>query len=214
MTPPQYLYSNYKNIRNSDLILKKAVDEENIKVFETYLNDAQPQTENEVKSRMLIQYLYRKNPTNFCRFLVRSRLSHLILWTEAKCIVRYFGLRGTVYIKWENDKYNCSVHKSAYHNSDNKSDDSQFRRPYKNFNDRRFNDEESGFNRDDNSGGNRRFNRDDNSGGHLRFNRDDNSGGNRRFNRDDPVDNQKENVEVSVENTMINFPPLVESNPE
>jgi hypothetical protein len=28
------------------------------------------------------------------------------------------------------------------------------------------------------------------------------------------VDNQKENVEVSVENTMINFPPLVESNPE
>lgn len=112
--PPQHLYDNYKRIRNSKLILNKSLDTDNIAEFQTYLNDAQPESPEDYQMRALIQYLYRKNPNNFCRFLVRSRLSHLILWTEAKCIVRHFGLRGVVYVKWNDDgAYECSLHRNV-----------------------------------------------------------------------------------------------------
>lgn len=115
MSPPQQVYDAYKEIRNSELILNKTLGEKNIAEFQASLNKSQPSNDEEAKSRSLIQYLYRKNPTNFCRFLVRSRLSHLILWTEAKCIVRHFGLRGIVYVKWNDHdhKYECSVHRNS-----------------------------------------------------------------------------------------------------
>jgi hypothetical protein len=121
-SPPQYVYDNYKDIRDSDLILKKTINVNNVGDFEKQLNDAQPKTEDDQKNRSLIQYLYRKNPTNFCRFLVRSRLSHLILWTESKCIVRYFGLKGLVYVKWDDKEYKCSLHKNIDDNIENFAD--------------------------------------------------------------------------------------------
>jgi hypothetical protein len=122
-SPPQYVYDNYKAIRDSDLLLKKTVNHNNIVKFEEQLNLAQPKTEDDQKNRSLIQYLYRKNPTNFCRFLVRSRLSHLILWTEAKCIVRYFGLRGVVYVKWDDNEYKCNLHKNINSNLDDSTNE-------------------------------------------------------------------------------------------
>lgn len=113
LAPPQHLYDSYKAIKTSNLILNKSLDEENIVELQTLLNASQPTSNDEVMSRSLIQYLYRKNPTNFCRYLVRSRLSHLILWTEAKCIVRHFGLQGVVYVKWDDMKYECSLHRNV-----------------------------------------------------------------------------------------------------
>jgi hypothetical protein len=99
----QPLYDLYKTINESDLISKKTVNIKNV-------------TDYEKQSRSVIQMLYRKNPTNFCRYLIKSRLSHLILWTEAKCIVKYFGLIGIVYITWD-EKYICNIHR----NIDNQS---------------------------------------------------------------------------------------------
>ena len=118
MSPPQQVYNAYKEIRKSSLILNKTLDENNIAEFQSSLNKSQPSNDEESKTRSLIQYLYRKNPTNFCRFLVRSRLSHMILWTEAKCIVRHFGLSGIVYVKWNDIEYECSLHKNVNHNQD------------------------------------------------------------------------------------------------
>jgi len=117
LAPPQNVYESYKAIRNSDLISKKQLDEGTIKELQKSLNESQPKSENEQMSRSFVQYLYRKNPTNFCRFLMRSRLSHLILWTEAKCIVRHFGLQGVVYVRWNDDAYECSMHKNASNNT-------------------------------------------------------------------------------------------------
>jgi hypothetical protein len=113
MAPPQQVYDSYKEIRNSELIRNKVLSDKNIECFQLSLNNAQPLSDEESKTRSLIQYLYRKNPTNFCRFLVRSKLNHLILWTEAKCIVRHFGLMGIVYVKWNNNSYECSLHTHA-----------------------------------------------------------------------------------------------------
>jgi hypothetical protein len=113
MAPPQQVYDSYKEIRDSELIRNKVLSDKNIEGFQLSLNNSQPVSEEESKTRSLIQYLYRKNPTNFCRFLVRSKLNHLILWTEAKCIVRHFGLRGIVYVKWNDNSYECSLHRHA-----------------------------------------------------------------------------------------------------
>jgi hypothetical protein len=112
LTPPQQVYDTYTAIRNSPLLQTKTLTDETIMGFQQSLNAAQPQSDEEAMSRSLIQYLYRKNPVNFCRFLERSRLNHLILWTEAKCIVSHFNLRGVVYVKWNDDHYECSLHRN------------------------------------------------------------------------------------------------------
>jgi hypothetical protein len=116
---PQYIFSSYKDINNSDLIANKELTADNINKFQQYLNNAQAKTTVDEQSKSLIQYLYRRNPNNFCQFLIKSKLNHLILWTEAKCIVRYFGLMGIVYIKWNIDKYDCSLHKQVNMPNDN-----------------------------------------------------------------------------------------------
>lgn len=132
LAPPQQVYDSYKAIRNSDLILSKTLDEKNIEEFQTHLNSSQPKSDEENMTRSFIQYLYRKNPTNFCRFLVRSRLSHLILWTEAKCIVRHFGLRGVVYVKWNDHEYECSLHRNVSHNTQGDMEHPSVQRTYDN----------------------------------------------------------------------------------
>lgn len=132
LAPPQQVYDSYKAIRSSDLILSKTLDEKNIEELQTHLNSSQPQSDEENMTRSFIQYLYRKNPTNFCRFLVRSRLSHLILWTEAKCIVQHFGLRGVVYVKWNDHEYECSLHRNVNHNTQGDMEHPSVQRTYDN----------------------------------------------------------------------------------
>jgi hypothetical protein len=118
LAPPQYVLDAYKDIRNSNLISNKSIYDGSIEEFCDLLNKAQPQSKEDVQIRSLIQYLYRRNPNNFCRYLIRSRLSHLILWTEAKCIVRHFGLRGIVYVKWDTSEYKCSLHRHVGSDTD------------------------------------------------------------------------------------------------
>ena len=118
MNLPVKIIDFYKKIKNSDLILNKVLSEENIIDFQNNLNNAQPENDDELKMQVLIQYLYRANPINFIRFLTRSRLSHLILWTESKCIVKHFGIYGIVYIKWNENQYECQMHKYAHKNID------------------------------------------------------------------------------------------------
>lgn len=118
LAPPQYVFDTYKSIRNSNLISNKSLYDGSIEEFRDLLNKAQPRSEEDVQIRSLIQYLYRRNPNNFCRYLIKSRLSHLILWTESKCIVRHFGLRGIVYVKWDNNSYECSLHRHVKTDAD------------------------------------------------------------------------------------------------
>jgi hypothetical protein len=114
-SPPQYVYDNYKQITSSALIAGRVLNDDSIAEFQQLLNYAQPQNERDSTMRSIVQYLYRKNPGNFCRFLTRSRLSHLVLWTEAKCIVRHFKLQNIVYVKWNSGSYECSLHRQARH---------------------------------------------------------------------------------------------------
>ena len=121
---PGYLVSSYNNIRNSKLITEKKLTEESVAEFQKYLNEAQPENATECNQRSLVQFLYRKNPMSFCKFLVKSRVNHLILWTESKYIARHFGLQGVVYIKWNENKYECSMHNNCNNNTQGDVEDS------------------------------------------------------------------------------------------
>lgn len=112
--PPQHLYDGFNTITSCPLLSENILTEETIREFEYLLNQAQPKNANEESVRSVIQYMYWKNPINFCRFLLRSKLSHLILWTDAKCIIRHFQLRGLVYVKWneETNSYNCALYRN------------------------------------------------------------------------------------------------------
>lgn len=118
MSLPERIIESYEKIKNSDLILNKVLSEENIIEFQNNLNYAQPENDDELKMQSLVQYMYKANPINFIKFLLRSRLHHLILWTESKCIVKYFGIYGIVYIKWDDNQYKCQMHKNADKNID------------------------------------------------------------------------------------------------
>jgi hypothetical protein len=77
--------------------------------LKSLLDNAQPKSEDERKTRATIQFLYRQNPSSFYKFLVNNKLECLVLWTEARCIVRYLGLRGLVYVKWNNVSHSYDV---------------------------------------------------------------------------------------------------------
>lgn len=218
MSPPQQVYDAYKEMLGNALIVNKSLDEKNIVEFQQSLNKSQPRNDEESKSRSLIQYLYRKNPTTFYRFLVRSRLSHLILWTETKCIVRHFGLRGIVYVKWNDNEYICSLHKNVNNNLETYVDDEHpsIQNTYKtighNF---------GNYNGDNNQERGRRpreyvnvrGGRD--RGGGSRYQRDggrDRSGGS-RYQRDDGRSSfqhrYQEQQKIQIpDNTEVNFPTL------
>jgi hypothetical protein len=102
----------YQQINETDLLSKMVLTDSSIEQFQNLLNQAISTESDDVHMRSAIQFLYRKNPSNFYRFLSRSKLEHLVLCTEAKCIVRHFGLRGLVYIKWDETGYKCSTHKA------------------------------------------------------------------------------------------------------
>lgn len=124
------LYDNYKDILMCDIVNKQSLTVENINAFEILLNKAQPQDNEMIIMRDAIQFLYRKNPSNFINFLVRSRLSHFILWTESKCIVRHFNLHGILYIKWVNSRYECSLHNGNTNGTERFSDNNYQNKNY------------------------------------------------------------------------------------
>lgn len=117
----------YNDIRQSEAYFplreeEPALTDESIKAFQRLLNEAQPINEEEAHVHAFVQHLYRKNSRNFNEFIMRSGLRHLALWTEAKYIVRHFGLQGIIYIKWDEGSYQCSWHNSVKLNEDGTRD--------------------------------------------------------------------------------------------
>lgn len=104
----------YEKILNSDLINKKILTTESIKVFQEYLNEAQPKSQDEFMTRKVIQFLYRKNNNSFSRYLQHAKLVNLILWTDERCIIRHFHLRRVLYIEWDGKSYKCDVHRNMH----------------------------------------------------------------------------------------------------
>jgi hypothetical protein len=172
------LRNNYQRIRNCKLLVDKTLYDDNIEEFQQLLNESQPTTDQEMYQRSMVQFLYRKNPSDFCQFLARSGLNSFVLWTEAKSIVMHFGLKGVVYVKWDNDSnsYVCSLHKNVLNSDDSpkKSYDNIGRRDVYRGNSRSFNTNKYQTDRNDRGNGRyaeRYYDRVDNRGPRRERNR-------------------------------------------
>lgn len=107
---PPRLHKLYDTIRKLDLVLSKNFNDADMQTLEKCLNDACPKTPEEECMRSMFQVLYRRNPIEFCKFLVKSRLHHLMLWTESRTIAYHLKLNRIVHIKWDGEKYVCNKH--------------------------------------------------------------------------------------------------------
>jgi hypothetical protein len=107
---PQRLRENYDTIRNLETVSTGVLNVAEIEQMQHLLNDAQPKNHEEELMRTTLQFLYRRNSAEFYKYLVKSRLYHLVLWTEAKRMSRHFRLNNLIYIHWNGNSYECSQH--------------------------------------------------------------------------------------------------------
>ncbi len=111
---PHRLHSNYKSILTSNLIKNKVIDQTNLGILQTLLNESQANTDEECIIQKTIQFMYRQNTSSFYKFLVKNKMAHVVLWTEPKCIIRHLGLQGQVYIQRNQEEkiYEACFHKN------------------------------------------------------------------------------------------------------
>ena len=123
---PSYVIDAYKKILETDLLKSRSLTPQSIEQFQTILNESQPTSDEDLVTRTHVQYFYRKNPRNFSKYLTSSRLSHMIMWTESKGIVKHFKLQNFVYVKWTGDSYTCTAHKHSHSSTDKRSRQTKF----------------------------------------------------------------------------------------
>jgi hypothetical protein len=116
MSLPKRLYDLYRQISQCQLVQSENVNDETLTEFHNLLNESQPgvdDVEEKAYSR-LTKAMYHSNPTGFIKYVSvnRNRVGSLILWTESKRIIRYFGLQGRVHLNWDNEsqKYVATRH--------------------------------------------------------------------------------------------------------
>ena len=135
MTLPKRLYDLYRAVQRCRLVQENNTSPKFLSEFESYLNKAQPENATEKNYQEMIKSIYHCNPNEFMKYMCRSdtRVGSLILWTESKRIVSYFGLRGKVHISWNKDtqKYKVSKYLETYSNVDYKKKRYQIHRGYK-----------------------------------------------------------------------------------
>lgn len=104
------LYDTFKLIRNCDLVLNGVVTDESLARFEVLLNEAQPLAD-ELLYHKAVKDIYHCNPDNFYKYLSNSRnnAGALVLWTEKKCIVRYFRLFRKCHLTWNRESKTFTV---------------------------------------------------------------------------------------------------------
>lgn len=113
------LKNNYTLIRNTETVNTGILNFQDIAYIQDCLNDAQPQRDEDGIMQKMFQFLYRRNPVDFNRFLMTNKLYYMLLWTEAKRIVMHFRLNRLIHIKWDGVKYVCSefiTQHNAQHN--------------------------------------------------------------------------------------------------
>lgn len=100
MKLPRTLYVGYNLLKKSRLVVKKETDEEALSYFQNILNEAQPNTPEDLILHQLVKGMYNENKHRFLSFIKNTSFECLVLWTESRSIVNYLGLRGVVYTKW------------------------------------------------------------------------------------------------------------------
>ena len=111
MSLPQRLYELFREVANCALVLTRQATPENMQSFEALLNKSWPVDDAETNQRTLVRAMYNSRQRGFYDYVAagRNRVGALVLWTESKCIARFFGLNGVVHISWNEDAHTYAV---------------------------------------------------------------------------------------------------------
>lgn len=103
------LSSCYQKISKCPVVVNRSLEKKYVQQFERLLNEVQKLPERDV-----IRALYKINPDAIMSLIYNNKnhMEPLILFTESKKIVSYFGIRKLIYISWdrENNVYNVDWH--------------------------------------------------------------------------------------------------------
>ena len=111
MKLPKSLYIGYRLLGESRLISKRDSDPEALQYFQTVLNKAQPVSTEELLLHRFVRAMYNENKNKFLSFIRNTYFECLVLWTDHTTIVNFTGLRGVVYIEWNNTNKSYIVSK-------------------------------------------------------------------------------------------------------
>ena len=102
MSLPQRIYQIYREVVACDLVKTRKATPESILQFQTLLNKAFPENEVETHQRALVRSMYNSSPVGFYSYIYqnRSRVGALSLWTESRCLAKFFRLNRVVYISF------------------------------------------------------------------------------------------------------------------
>jgi cytoskeletal protein RodZ len=111
MKLPKSLYIGYRLLGESRLITKRDSDPEALQYFQTVLNKAQPVSSEELLLHRFVRAMYNENKNKFLSFIRNTYFECLVLWTDHITIVNFTGLRGVIYIEWNNTNKSYAVSK-------------------------------------------------------------------------------------------------------
>jgi len=100
------LHNAYHKLCKSHLVNRKDTSEGSLKFFEERLNEAMPRDSVEHDQVRVIKDLYHNAPQLTYRSITAekdgmSKQAPYVLWTNAWCITRHFGVEGVVYLDWD-----------------------------------------------------------------------------------------------------------------
>jgi hypothetical protein len=95
----------YETLSKCDLVVNKQVTNENIKLFKSVLNSAQPNSTDELCHKNMIYILFGRNIDDFYNYVISRNMPYFILWLNSKYIINHFGLDKLVYMKWSDGLY-------------------------------------------------------------------------------------------------------------
>jgi len=102
-TIPHNLQNAYYNLKKSKLVKDKIVDDNSLNYFESTLNSALPQNENDFILYYFIKNLFYNNKHKFYSFVAYSDYDSLLLYTDNLHIVKRFNVADLIYINWDKD---------------------------------------------------------------------------------------------------------------
>ena len=111
---PSSLFRSFKSLSKARLTRNNHTDVTSLQQFQQLLNDAQPKSLEELVLYKFIHGMFLEGRSKFLNYIRHTKMECLVLWTDARSIIRAFELRSIVYIKWVDDTrtYEVDVYKA------------------------------------------------------------------------------------------------------
>jgi hypothetical protein len=105
MSLPARLYNTFRKIQKSALVTKSVYTDADITEFVELLNSAHPADETELIQYKFARCMFNSHKESYIKYITNqeSNVSALILWTESKVIVRFFGIQQKIYLGWDDE---------------------------------------------------------------------------------------------------------------